>query len=301
MTDHPTDAERFFFDNNGYLILEDFLAPDRVAALYAALERTIERRRDPQFRREHEPAFADRLDEPNVRVMHLLAEDPLFLEMLDYEPMMAYVHGLFNEMPHLHSTDAFYEVEPADYHGQGWHIDGIQDGFRNLKPHIPLLQFKVGYYLSDMSEPDQGNLTLVPGKPQGAARARRREWYAWGRANMWRPGDGGALPQRDVAYGRSLYAQRGQAGDAVLWVRTSVDAGVCRAVALRPSLFAGAFAGAAALFSTDLSSTRLSTAGDELELARSAGASPVGLGPVFDLAGDALWGQHRGFCLPAAD
>ena len=71
----------------------------------------------PQFRREHEPAFADRLDAANVRVMHLLAEDPLFLEMLDYEPMMAYVHGLFNEMPHLHSTDAFYEVEPADYHG----------------------------------------------------------------------------------------------------------------------------------------------------------------------------------------
>ena len=126
MTDHPTDAERFFFDNNGYLVLEDFLAPDRVGALYAALERTIERRRDSQFRREHDPAFADRLDAANVRVMHLLAEDPLFLAMLDYEPMMAYVHGLFNEMPHLHSTDAFYEVEPADYHGQGWHIDGIQ-------------------------------------------------------------------------------------------------------------------------------------------------------------------------------
>ena len=76
--------------------------------------------------------------------------------------MLDYVHGLFNEIPHLHSTDAFYEVERGDYHGCGWHIDGIQDGFRNLKPHIPFLQFKVWYYLSDMSEPDQGNLTLVP-------------------------------------------------------------------------------------------------------------------------------------------
>ena len=161
--DHPTAAERFFFDNNGYLVLEDFLDPDRVAALYAALERVLERRRSPEFKRLHEPAFADRLDSANARVMHLLAEDPLFLELLDYGPMMDYVHGLFNEMPHLHSTDAFYEVEGAEYHGRGWHIDGIQDGFRNLKPHIPLLQFKVGYYLSDMSEPDQGNLTLVPG------------------------------------------------------------------------------------------------------------------------------------------
>ena len=64
MTDHPTDAERFFFDNNGYLVLEDFLVPNRVAALYAALERTIERRRDPQFKREHDPAFADRSTRP---------------------------------------------------------------------------------------------------------------------------------------------------------------------------------------------------------------------------------------------
>ncbi len=163
MADHPTDAERFLFDNNGYLVLEEFLPPTLIESLNAALERTIERRREPQFSREHDPAFADRLDTANVRIMHLLAEDPLFLDLLDYEPMMAYVHGLFNEMPHLHSTDAFFEVEPADYHGQGWHIDGIQDGFRNFQPHIPLLQFKVGYLLNDMSAPDQGNLILVPG------------------------------------------------------------------------------------------------------------------------------------------
>ena len=160
---HPTDAERFLFDTNGYLVLEDFLPGTLVDSLNAALARAIARRRDPRFSREREPAFADRFDGANVRVMHLLAEDPLFLDMLDYEPMMAYVHGLFNETPHLHSTDAFYEVEPADYHGRGWHLDGIQDGFRHLRPHVPLLQFKVGYYLSDMSAPDQGNLTLVPG------------------------------------------------------------------------------------------------------------------------------------------
>jgi len=163
MSDHPTDAERFLFDNNGYLVLEDFLPETLVESLTAALMRTIERRRDPRFKREHDPAFADKLDTANARVMHLLAEDPIFLNMLDYEPMMAYVHGLFNDMPHLHSTDAFYEVERADHHGKGWHTDGIQDGFRNFRPHIPLLQFKVGYYLSDMTAQDQGNLNLVPG------------------------------------------------------------------------------------------------------------------------------------------
>ncbi len=162
MAEHPTDAERYQFDKDGYLALEGFLPESLVDSLNAALERTIARRRDPDFKRAHEPAFEDKLDAKNARIMHLLAEDPLFLDMLDYEPMMAYVHGLFNEMPHLHSTDAFYEVEPADHHGRGWHIDGIQDGFRQLTPPIPLLQLKVGYLLSDMRAPDQGNLTLVP-------------------------------------------------------------------------------------------------------------------------------------------
>ena len=42
-------------------------------------------------------------------------------------------------------------------------MDGIQDGFRLFRPHVPLLQLKVGFYLTDMSELNQGNLTLIPG------------------------------------------------------------------------------------------------------------------------------------------
>lgn len=163
MATHPTDIERFFFDNNGYLLLEEFLPTALVESLITVVERTIERRRNNQSNHEHHPAFPDQLGKVNARVMHLLAEDPLFLDLLDYKPTMEYVYNLFNQMPHLHSTDVIYEVEPEDHHGRGWHIDGIQDGFRNLQPHIPFLQFKVGYFLSDMSAPDQGNLTLVPG------------------------------------------------------------------------------------------------------------------------------------------
>ena len=159
----PTESERYFFDTHGYLVIEDFLSPDHVEALRAAVERTVERRRSTAYMREHDPAFPERLEGPNARIFHLLDEDPLFLDLLNYEPMMAYVRALFNEMPHLHSTDAFWEVESADYHGLGWHIDGIQDGFRHLGWPIPLLQFKVGYYLSDMRESGQGNLTLLPG------------------------------------------------------------------------------------------------------------------------------------------
>ena len=52
------------------------------------------------------------------------------------------------------------------------HIDGILSGFRELGgpstkntkvvAPIPLLQLKLAYYLSDLSKPDQGNLTVIP-------------------------------------------------------------------------------------------------------------------------------------------
>src|SRR5438045_8974990 len=84
----PTAGERFFFDNNGYLLLEDFLAPDHVAALTAALQRAIERRRAPGYSREHLTAFGDCLEGPNFRIFHLLDEASLFLDLLDYPPML---------------------------------------------------------------------------------------------------------------------------------------------------------------------------------------------------------------------
>jgi ectoine hydroxylase len=45
----------------------------------------------------------------------------------------------------------------------GWHIDGHDDGYRSLGWPIPLLQLKIGYYLTDMTEPGRGNLCVIPG------------------------------------------------------------------------------------------------------------------------------------------
>ena len=159
----PTAGERFFFDNNGYLVLEGFLDGEHVAALLSALERAIARRRSASYARVHPTAFPEQLDGPNSRIFHLLDEDPLFLDLMDHPRMMEYVRGLLNPLPHIHATDAVQEVQASRSHGVGWHIDGIQDGFRGLGRPIPLLQLKVGYYLSDMREPGQGNLTVVPG------------------------------------------------------------------------------------------------------------------------------------------
>ena len=42
----PTASERFFFENNGYLVLENFLSESHVAELRDALFRVMTQRRE---------------------------------------------------------------------------------------------------------------------------------------------------------------------------------------------------------------------------------------------------------------
>ncbi len=159
----PTDAERFTFDNTGYLVLENFLQPAHVARLLAALDGAIARRRAKVAVNPDEARLTLINGEKSTRLLYILEDDPLFLELVDWAPLMPYVKALINPMPHYHASDAILE------HGSelmarkgGWHIDGNDQGYRGFGWPIPLLQLKVGYYLTDMTQPGNGNLTVVP-------------------------------------------------------------------------------------------------------------------------------------------
>lgn len=160
----PTNAERFFFDTYGYLVLENFLAADHVARLQTALARVIARRRDLQTQKLPHTGMTQLKGERSTRIFYILDDDPLFLEMLDWPPMLPYITELLNPKPHHHASDAIVEyTEDLQQRALGWHIDGHDNGYRNLGRPVPLLQLKIGYYLTDMTEPDQGNLAVVPG------------------------------------------------------------------------------------------------------------------------------------------
>ena len=103
----PTQADRFFFDNNGYLILEDFLKEDHIMALTEALLRVVARRRELEENGIPHTGHTNISGERSARIVYILDDDPLFLEMMDWPPIMPYVTGLLNERPHHHSSDAF--------------------------------------------------------------------------------------------------------------------------------------------------------------------------------------------------
>ncbi|MFI5356302.1 MAG: phytanoyl-CoA dioxygenase family protein [Opitutales bacterium] len=164
-------TEQFHFESQGYLVLENFLSADHVSRLRAAIDRAVTARRSamPAGHRSVWPpkCKADLTHiqgEKSTRILNLLEDDPLFQELLDWPALMPYVRGLINPQPHYHASDAIVEDEP-DFRerSDGWHIDGNDSGYRGLGWPIPLLQLKVGYYLSDMTQPWRGNLTLVPG------------------------------------------------------------------------------------------------------------------------------------------
>jgi ectoine hydroxylase len=160
----PTPAERFFFDTYGYLVLERFLSSDHVERLKETLLRVIERRRDDQQQGRSHTGMTQIKGAKSTRIFYILDDDPRFLDLLDWPPIMPYVTSLLNTKPHHHASDAIVEYG-SDLHerAMGWHIDGHDSGYRNLGRPVPLLQLKIGYYLNDMSESGQGNLAVVPG------------------------------------------------------------------------------------------------------------------------------------------
>ncbi len=159
-TTHPTPDERFFFDTNGYLMLEGLLPDDLVGDLTEALAGAIKRRRAAAER--GGPVRESKFTGRNARIFGLLEEDPVFLRLMDYAPVMPYVRALLNPEPNYHASDAIWEVEDPGT-GAHWHRDGRDAGFEALGPQVPHLQIKLGYFLSDMSGTDEGNLTIVPG------------------------------------------------------------------------------------------------------------------------------------------
>src|SRR5262249_52149887 len=97
----PTTAERFFFENNGYLVLDRFLAEEHVARLLETLGRVVTRRRDLQERGVPHTGMT-RVQGDNARIFYILDDDPAFLELVDWPPLWPYVTGLLNERPHHH-------------------------------------------------------------------------------------------------------------------------------------------------------------------------------------------------------
>ena len=149
-----TDAQRELFERDGYLVVEDALDADLVSRLTDAVDRVWAAHRDA-------PPVA------GADPLHLLAfvgRDPLFLELLDHEPILRLVVDLlgWNVFMHHCHLDVHPPVRGPSPRPWMWHQDGgIQNHDLETHPR-PRMSVKVAYFLTGRRRPRARELLRDP-------------------------------------------------------------------------------------------------------------------------------------------
>jgi hypothetical protein len=153
-----TEAERQAFETDGYFVVPEALPPSLVEKLVAVVDRLDGVHRPREGRGPHEL----------LNHWNFIGEDDLFLELLDWPRTFPKVWGILGwhiQLYHTHMnvTPPASPEARAVKKRMGWHQDSGRlnlDLETNPRPRISL---KVGYFLTDTSEPGRGNMFVIPG------------------------------------------------------------------------------------------------------------------------------------------
>lgn len=169
-----TADQRRAFDEQGFVLLEDFLSPEELGRLDRAIEEVGERVRSEKGLRPDEP----------WALRNALTHHEAFLDLIDHPRMLPLVVDVFGWNIQIRTTHLDYrppyprdmqagelgtgkgEDHAAGYRNVVWHPDlagnYLFEG-PSLDGRLPFMEVKVGYFLSDLREHNTGALCLVPG------------------------------------------------------------------------------------------------------------------------------------------
>lgn len=168
-----TPEERASFETNGYLIVEDALDPDTTRRIVSRLDQLLgEAETNVDARTADGGAVHVSRDGPAVFFDNVVGSDQMFVDLVDHPRTFPKVWGLLGWNIYLHDGVAIVtrtSVQDAEGGQSGvatsfrWHRDGgLMNGMATDTPP-PRLTLKVGFFLTDLSEPGRGNMWLVPG------------------------------------------------------------------------------------------------------------------------------------------
>jgi ectoine hydroxylase-related dioxygenase (phytanoyl-CoA dioxygenase family) len=149
-----TADERKLFEQNGYLVVENALDQATVQRLIDVVDRIDARERSPEQRGKL------------LSVTSVIQEDESLVDLLDCPMVFPKVWGILGWNIYLYHSHLDV-TPPADEAALRWRVAWHQDSMRvndEIESHPrPRLSLKVGYYLTDVSQPDRGNTLIVPG------------------------------------------------------------------------------------------------------------------------------------------
>ena len=151
-----TDEERDAFERDGYLVVPNALDRDHVARLITALDQVEQKYRAEMGLKPHQEL--NRLD--------VIGEDDELLELIDWPTTFPKVWGILGW--HIALYHSHYIVKPplAEHYNQrrlGWHQDSGRLNIDLEGEPRPRVSLKVGFFLTDVSEPGRGNFHVIPG------------------------------------------------------------------------------------------------------------------------------------------
>ncbi|SDS64291.1 phytanoyl-CoA dioxygenase family protein [Microlunatus soli] len=149
-----SEEERATFEDQGFLQIEDAIAADHLKLLTEATDRIHERH-----------VAAGNPDNQAMFVPNFIPEDELYLDLVDYEPILPKIWGILGWNLSLYHSHLIVTPPSGATRSEktfGWHQDSGRVNFDMPGPH-PRLSVKVAYFLSDVSEAGRGNFWVIPG------------------------------------------------------------------------------------------------------------------------------------------
>ena len=169
-----TQQQRKEFDEQGFIILEDFLTQEELQRLLGAIDEVAAQVRAVKGLGPNDP-FA---------IRNALAHHEAFLDLIDHPRMLPLVVDAIGWNIQIRTTHLDYRppypkgLQPgavgvaqgadqdAGYRNLAWHPDLASDVLfeaPSLDGRLPFMEIKIFYVLSDLSESNAGNLWMVPG------------------------------------------------------------------------------------------------------------------------------------------
>jgi ectoine hydroxylase-related dioxygenase (phytanoyl-CoA dioxygenase family) len=162
-----SETERAAFERDGFLVWRSVLEPSEVERYKKILKTLADR-----FRLEQGLTPQD-----SVEIRNAIVREPAIMELLDHPRVIGAMRDILGANIQLSTSHVFERLPtPAatgSFKAIDWHADGP-----NPRPPVvetvngpaePRLYAKAGWFLTDLSKPNQGNLRVVPGSHKLAA------------------------------------------------------------------------------------------------------------------------------------
>lgn len=183
------EAQRRSWDEDGYVFLPKVLSSREVDDTLRGIDRLID---DFYRQKDGAPDTNVERDGIGVKILQAIGRTDLLDPLLDHPNTFGSILALGG--PYIQVMGSEVLVRPrSDEHLVQFHTDG-GPSLRRILPragNLPL-QFKIQFFLTDVSRPDRGNLMLVPGshlRPMPEPGFRRGEIPEGAIQVMAEPGD----------------------------------------------------------------------------------------------------------------